>query len=103
MILLTEERIKVSDDLKQYLTDQAELNNNLSAFISKEIEFLNADIDAYELIKKYYDFFDVSFMINEGMRRKINDLLAESLTLEAEAFLILQEIIKEYELDHLLQ
>ncbi len=101
--MLTEERIKVSDDLKQYLTDQAELNNNLSAFISKEIEFLNADIDAYELIKKYYDFFDVSFMINEGMRRKINDLLAESLTLEAEAFLILQEIIKEYELDHLLQ
>ncbi len=103
LILLTEERIDISTSMKEYLTDLPELNNNLNAFISKEKEFLETDMEAYGLIKQYYSSFEASFILNEDMRRKIDIFLAESAQLEAEAFLILYEVVKEYELDYLME
>ena len=101
--LLAESRIEISREFKEYLRDQSDNNEKINDFIVKKIEFLEKDIEAYELIRSYYDFFEVSFTINEAMIEEIDNLLIESLKLEAEVSFMLQEVIREYELDHLFE
>ncbi len=103
LILLADKRIEVSESFKEFLSNQPELNDSIDAFIAAETAFLDADIEAYTLVKEYYTFFDESFALNEDRMRQINFFLSESLRLETEAGLILQKVIQESSLDYLVE
>jgi hypothetical protein len=103
LVLLTEERIEISTQLRQYLMDQTDVSNHIHSFILKEISFLDKDIEAYTLILQYYSLFDASYILNEEMMSNINDLLAQSIVLEAQASQLLEEVLKEYGLVSLME